>query len=87
LPVGELKWPRRPSREARGKYTTVSIHTPLFERIRALIEGTGFTSVSQFVTYVLREVVSDMEKQKAQAAVSEEEKKEIIERLRSLGYI
>jgi hypothetical protein len=39
------------------------------------------------VTYVLREVVSDMEKQKAQAAVSEEEKKEIIERLRSLGYI
>ncbi|MCG2882381.1 MAG: ribbon-helix-helix domain-containing protein [Acidilobus sp.] len=78
---------RRPSSERRGKYTTVSIPTPLFERIRALIEGTGFTSVSQFVTYVLREVVSDMEKQKAQAAVSEEEKKEIIERLRSLGYI
>jgi len=30
---------RRPSRERRGKYTTVSIPTPLFERIKALIEG------------------------------------------------
>ncbi len=71
----------------RGRYTTVSIPTPLFERIRALIAGTGFTSVSQFVTYVLREFVSDMEKEKAQAAVSEEERREILERLKSLGYI
>ena len=70
-----------------SKYTTVSIPVPLYERIRALIAGTGFTSVSQFVTYVLREVVSEMEREKAEAAVSEEEKKEIIERLRSLGYI
>ena len=77
----------RPSSERRGKYTTVSIPTPLFERIKALIAGTGFTSVSQFVTYVLREVVSDMEREKVQASISEEEKKEILERLRSLGYI
>ena len=77
----------RPSGERRGKYTTVSIPTPLFERIKALIAGTGFTSVSQFVTYVLREVVSDMEREKVQASISEEEKREILERLRSLGYI
>ena len=77
----------RQSSERRGKYTTVSIPTPLFERIKALIAGTGFTSVSQFVTYVLREVVSDMEKEKVQASISEEEKREILERLRSLGYI
>jgi Arc/MetJ-type ribon-helix-helix transcriptional regulator len=77
---------RRPQGE-RGRYTTVSIPTPLYERIRALIAGTGFSSVSQFVTYVLREVVSDMEKEKAQSAVSEEERREILERLRSLGYI
>lgn len=77
----------RPSGERRGKYTTVSIPTPLFERIKALIAGTGFTSVSQFVTYVLREVVSDMEREKVQASISEEEKREILERLKSLGYI
>ena len=77
----------RPSGERRGKYTTVSIPTPLFERIKALIAGTGFTSVSQFVTYVLREVVSDMEREKVQASISEEEKREILERLKSLGYL
>ena len=77
----------RTAERRTSKYTTVSIPVPLYERIKALIAGTGFTSVSQFVTYVLREVVSEMEREKAQAAISEEEKREIIERLRSLGYI
>ncbi|MET1128113.1 MAG: hypothetical protein ABWW70_02200 [Thermoproteota archaeon] len=72
----------------RGRYTTVSIPVTLYERIKKLIEGTGFTSVSQFVTYVLREVVASIEEEKlASQDVGEEEKKEIIERLRRLGYI
>ncbi len=72
----------------RSKYTTVSIPVTLYERIRRLIEGTGFTSVSQFVTYVLREVVAEMEEEKLRSdTVSEEEKKAIIERLKRLGYI
>jgi len=72
----------------RAKYTTVSIPVTLYERIRRLIEGTGFTSVSQFVTYVLREVVASMEEEKLSSeAVSEEEKKAIIERLKRLGYL
>ncbi len=69
-------------------YTTVSIPVTLYERIKKLIEGTGFTSVSQFVTYVLRDVVASIEEEKLQSSsVSEEEKKEIIERLKKLGYI
>ena len=76
------------SGERRGKYTTVSIPVTLYERIKRLIEGTGFTSVSQFVTYVLREVVAEMEEEKLKSeAVSEEEKKAIIERLKKLGYL
>ncbi len=72
----------------KTRYTTVSIPVTLYERIRKLIEGTGFTSVSQFVTYVLREVVAEMEEEKLKSeAVSEEEKKAIIERLKRLGYI
>ncbi len=70
------------------KYTTVSIPISLYERIRKLIEGTGFTSVSQFVVYVLREVISEMEEEKIRSdSISEEEKKAIIERLKRLGYI
>jgi len=74
--------------QRRIKYTTVSIPISLYKRIRKLIEGTGFTSVSQFVVYVLREVISEMEEEKIRSdSISEEEKKAIIERLKRLGYI
>ena len=74
--------------QRRIKYTTVSIPISLYERIRKMIEGTGFTSVSQFVVYVLREVISEMEEEKIRSdSISEEEKKAIIERLKRLGYI
>ncbi len=78
----------REGEKRKTRYTTVSIPVTLYERIRKLIEGTGFTSVSQFVTYVLREVVAEIEEEKLKSeAVSEEEKKTIIERLKRLGYI
>ncbi len=74
--------------ERRGRHTTVSIPVTLYNRIKDLIKNTGFTSVSQFVTYVLREVVASMEREKLESqVVSEEEKKKIIEKLKRLGYL
>ena len=75
------------SEERRGKYTTVSIPVTLYNRIKKLIEGTGFTSVSQYVTYVLREVVAAHEEARYEEPFSEEDKKRILEKLKSLGYI
>ena len=75
------------SEERRGKYTTVSIPVTLYNRIKRLIEDTGFTSVSQYVTYVLREVVAAHEEAKYEEPFSEEDKRKIIEKLRKLGYI
>ena len=73
---------------ARGRYTTVSIPVTLYRRIRELIKDTGFTSVSQFVIYVLREVISSMEEEKLSGeSISEEEKRRIIDRLKRLGYL
>ncbi len=71
----------------RGQYTTVSIPVTLYERIKKLIEGTGFTSVSQFVTYVLREVVASYEEEKYSEPFTEEDKERILEKLRRLGYL
>jgi len=72
----------------KSRYTTVSIPVTLYERIKKLIEGTGFTSVSQFVTYVLREVVAEMEEEKLKSeGITEEERREIIKRLKRLGYL
>jgi len=70
-----------------GKYTTVSIPTTLYRRIKRMIDGTGFTSVSSFVTYVLREVVASYEERQGEEPFTEEEKRKIIEKLRRLGYL
>jgi len=67
------------------KFTTVSIPTPLFKKVEDRIKGTGFTSVSSYVTYVLREVVSE-EEEEGEAFTKEDEER-VKERLRALGYL
>ena len=71
--------------EGEKKFTTVSIPTPLFKKIEERIKGTGFTSVSSYVTYVLREVVSEEEDQ-AEPFTKKDEKR-VKDRLRALGYM
>lgn len=46
------------------KYTTISIPTPLAEKVKKQIKGTGFSSLSSYVTYVLREVISGKKEKK-----------------------
>lgn len=76
----------------KGNYTTVSIPSPLAENIRKRMEGTGFNSISSYVTYVLRQVLSSMEQgEKASKsgndAFTEKEENSVKERLRALGYL
>ncbi len=73
--------------KTRSRYTTVSIPVTLYNRIKELIKGTGFTSVSQYVTYVLREIIAAHEEAKYIEPFSEEDKKRIIEKLKKLGYL
>lgn len=73
--------------ESERKYTTVSIPIQLYEKIKQRIEGTGFTSVSDYVTYVLREVLASLEEEEKEEAFSKEEEEKVKERLRALGYL
>jgi Arc/MetJ-type ribon-helix-helix transcriptional regulator len=68
------------------KFTTISIPTPLAEKIKKRIQGTGFTSLSSYATYVLREVLSGMEEDEDDAFTKEDEER-VKERLRALGYL
>ena len=68
------------------KFTTISIPTPLAEKIKKRIEGTGFTSLSSYATYVLREVLSGMDEEEDDAFTKEDEER-VKERLRALGYL
>jgi Arc/MetJ-type ribon-helix-helix transcriptional regulator len=73
--------------ESERKYTTVSIPVQLYEKIKQRIEGTGFTSVSDYVTYVLREVLASLEEEEKEEVFSKEEEEKVKERLRALGYL
>jgi Arc/MetJ-type ribon-helix-helix transcriptional regulator len=68
------------------KFTTISIPTHLADKIKKRIEGTGFTNLSSYVTYVLREIISNMDEERTEAFSKEDEAK-VKERLRALGYL
>ena len=72
--------------EEEKKYTTISIPTPLAEKIKKRIKGTGFSSLSSYVTYVLREIISG-EKEGSDEAFTKDDEKKVRERLRALGYL
>jgi Arc/MetJ-type ribon-helix-helix transcriptional regulator len=72
--------------EKETEYTTVSIPKPLAEKIKQRIEGTGFRSVSEYVIYVLREVLASLEEEE-RVEFTEEEEEEIKRRLKALGYM
>jgi Arc/MetJ-type ribon-helix-helix transcriptional regulator len=79
----------------KGNYTTVSIPGPLAENIRKRMQGTGFNSISSYVTYVLRQVLSSMERDEKKPGnpgnsndvFTENEENVVKERLRALGYL
>ena len=66
------------------EFVKISIPKSLFEKIKERIKGTDFSSVSGYVIYVLKEVLSEEEDQKE---FSKEDGEKIKERLRALGYI
>jgi len=76
---------------SESNITTISVPKVLADKIKKRMEGTGFNSVSSYVTYVLRQVLSNAEsvekKTEMKEAFSEEDEKKVKERLRSLGYL
>ena len=74
--------------EHKVEYTTVSIPKPLAEKVKERMRGTGFSSVSSYVTYVLRQVLSSIEEEeRSKQAFTKEEEDKVKQRLRDLGYI
>jgi Arc/MetJ-type ribon-helix-helix transcriptional regulator len=74
---------RKNKEDNRVGYGTVSLPLPLIEKIKERIKGTGMTSVSAYVAYFLRQILSYPTKEKL---LEREEEEEIRRRLRSLGY-
>jgi len=71
----------------KRKYTTITIPTPLFAKIQEIIMDTGFSSASDYVTYIMREMVSEVQASKKSSTRSSRAEGEVIKKLRALGYV
>jgi Arc/MetJ-type ribon-helix-helix transcriptional regulator len=69
------------------RHTTISIPLSLHKRIRELIKNTGFNSVSEYVIFVLREIVAKKEEEKVHEPFTEEDVEYIKQKLKALGYL
>ena len=71
---------------------TIKIPGPLYNRIAEIVSGSGFNSVTDFIVYVLRDLVSTTheangDKKIEKTILSQEEINAIRKRLKSLGYL
>ena len=64
---------------------TIKIPKPLYDNLLQLIEGTGFSSVTEFIVYAMRSLASTESKKELDNLTSEEIQS-IKERLKKLGY-
>lgn len=65
---------------------TLKIPRELYENLKEMIEGTGFSSVTEFIVFVMRTLVSSGTL-KEDDKLTEDEVKAIRDRLRRLGYL
>ena len=71
---------------------TIKIPRALYNRLAAIVEGTGFNSVTDFIIYVLRDLAShdgeiDVHDSRDEEKLSRREIEAIRRRLKSLGYL
>ncbi len=65
---------------------SVEIPVEIYKKIENRIKDTEFTTVSEYVTFVLEEVLESLEEDEEEVFSKEDEEK-IKERLRALGYL
>jgi len=65
---------------------TIKIPRPLYDNLSEIIKESGFNSVTEFIVYILRDLISSRSNRQ-EPALSKEEIEAIKKRLKSLGYL
>lgn len=70
---------------------TIKIPGSLYNRVSEIVAGSGFNSVTDFIVYVLRDLVSTKQERQAlgspESSLTKEEILAIRRRLKALGYL
>ncbi len=65
---------------------TVKIPRPLYRRIQQVIENTGFSSPTDFIVFVLRDLMGEVETSENEE-FTPDELNAVKQKLRNLGYL
>ncbi len=71
---------------AKDPKVTIKIPRPLYRNLQLIVESSGFDSVTDFVVYVLRDLVASASRN-PDAPLSKDELEAVRRHLRSLGYL
>lgn len=66
---------------------TIKIPRPLYNRISEIIQESGFSSPTDFIVFVLRDLLGGASPEQNQDAFSQEELNNIRTKLKNLGYL
>jgi len=78
----------------RESKVTVKIPRPLYRKIQQVVEGSGFNSPTDFIVFVLRDLMGEADAAQAAAEAAEqapefsqEELDDVKRKLKNLGYL
>ena len=69
----------------RESKVTVKIPRPLYRKIQQVVDGSGFNSPTDFIVYVLRDLMGEAEAETHE--FTQEELDEVKRKLKNLGYL
>ena len=75
----------------RESKVTIKIPRPLYRKIQLVVDGSGFDSPTDFIVYVLRDLMGEADahalEAKQEAEFSQEELEDVKRKLKNLGYL
>lgn len=79
--------PAHPFTAVRESKVTVKIPRPLYRRIQQVVEGSGFNSPTDFIVYVLRDLMGEADENGGPPEFTQEELEDVKRKLKNLGYL
>ena len=70
-----------------GEKKAVFLPADIYLRIEERVRATEFTSVEEYVTFVMEEILREDEEEEEKPVYSKVEEEEVKKRLRALGYL
>lgn len=70
----------------RESKVTVKIPRPLYRKIQQVVEDSGFNSPTDFIVYVLRDLMGEADSAQA-VEFNQEELDDVKRKLKNLGYL